>query len=703
MRKKLYHILAISLCLSYSKESFASSDFSAMSLEDLLNIEVTSASQQKEPIKETPVPITVITSDMIQNLGAKNLKDLLITYVPGITYAQDHNEINIAMRGIYASSQQKILIMLDGHRLNSRAYSESNPDFSISLEKIKQIEILRGPASSLYGNVALTAVINIITKSGKDIDGFNVNAGTGSYNQKKLGFTYGKEFDNQHDLVMWGNYYESDGQKIDISKDKDYSDKPQDGYALLDAVKNRPAYDLGLKYKFGDLSILANATNSHYIAPFSDGGDTGENYKYDEYRVFGGVGSGITSQKSHLELKYQKDLSELSSFNVTLYNDYNDIKASLITDPSIKGLGFINWNEYSLGGIAQASQKYDFLGKGDLLAGVQIDHMNLYDSSFPAGKNGDYDSFKDTKDKRLLDLGTETIYSGFSQLKHRVFDDKLIFNLGARYDEKVRKEGENVRALSPRLAVIWLPSDIFELKTSYSSSFVDAPYWYRYNSLPTYSGSRNLKPEHLSSIQLTPTFKFFQGSLINTTNFFYNDLYDFIYRDPKAGANDPKYRNAGSLKSLGAENEFAYIQEAYKIRLNATYQQVLSAKDYPITGSEINNVPSFTSNFIFDFKPLKGIYDNFDLNFNARYLSSQASPLINVNKGSEKINNLSNRVDQALILNAGFRVTEPWFNKLTLDGRVYNLLDSQYLQGGSTPFPYPQTGRWFLFNLNYNF
>lgn len=702
MTKKVFFTLAISLLINSQLKSF-SKDLSSMSLEELLNVEVTSASQQAEPLRETPVPVTVITSDMIQNLGAKSLRDVLITYVPGITNVQDHNEINVAMRGVYASSQQKILIMLDGHRLNSRVYSESNPDFSLSLEKIKQIEILRGPASSLYGNVALTAVINIITKDGKDIDGFNITGGLGSYNQKKLGFTYGKSFDPEHDLVMWGNYYESDGQKIELSKDKDYSDKPQDGYALLDAVKNKPAYDLGLKYKFGNLSILANSTNSHYVAPYSDGGDTGENYKYDEYRTLGGISSGISSQKSHFELKYQNQISESSNFNVSLYNDYNDLKAGLITDPSIKGLGFINWNEYSLGGIAQASHKYDFLGKGDLLAGVQIDYMNLYDSSFPAGKNGDYDSFKDTTSKRLLDLGTETIYSGFSQLKHKVLDDKLIFNLGIRYDEKFRREGENVRAVSPRLAVIWLPSDFFELKSSYSKSFVDAPYWYRYNSLPTYSGSRNLKPELLSAVQLTPTFKFFQGTLVNTTNIFYNELNDFIYRDPKAGTNDPKYRNAGELKSIGAENELSYIQEAYKIRLNATYQSVLSAKDYPTTGSEINNIPNLTSNFIFDFKPLKGIYDNLDLNFNARYIGSQASPLINVNKGSEKINNLSNRVEQAIILNAGFRLTEPWFNKITLDGRVYNILDSQNFQGGSTPFPYQQTGRWFLFNMNYNF
>ncbi len=126
-----------------------SNDLYDMDLETLMNFKVISASQIEEPIKETPVPVTIITDEMIVKSGAKNLRDLLILYVPGITLVQDHNEMNFAMRGVYASSQQKILILLDGHRLNSRSYSESNPDYSISLEKIKQIEVLRGPASSL--------------------------------------------------------------------------------------------------------------------------------------------------------------------------------------------------------------------------------------------------------------------------------------------------------------------------------------------------------------------------------------------------------------------------------------------------------------------------------------------------------------------------------------------------------------------------
>ena len=66
--------------------------------------------------------------------------------MPGLNIIDCNDDINIAMRGIYSSTQEKILIMLNGHRLNSYATNTAAPDFSISLENVKQIEVLRGPA-----------------------------------------------------------------------------------------------------------------------------------------------------------------------------------------------------------------------------------------------------------------------------------------------------------------------------------------------------------------------------------------------------------------------------------------------------------------------------------------------------------------------------------------------------------------------------
>ena len=156
-------------------------DYFALSIEQLLEIEVNSASGVTEQLTETPTPVSVITEQMIKQSGVNSLRDLLTLYIPNFTQVQDHNEYNVAFRGVYTSSQQKFLVLLNGHRLNSRAYAMASPDLSIALEKIKHIEVLRGPGSSVHGNAALTSVINIVAKSGAELEGARMSAEVGNH------------------------------------------------------------------------------------------------------------------------------------------------------------------------------------------------------------------------------------------------------------------------------------------------------------------------------------------------------------------------------------------------------------------------------------------------------------------------------------------------------------------------------------------
>ena len=110
---------------------------------------VTTASNISESLDEVPVPTTLITEEMIAASGGRNLQEVLAAYVPGISLVDCNNDINVSMRSIHSSTQEKMLFMLNGHRLNSYLTNTAAPDFSISLEKVKQIEVLRGPASSL--------------------------------------------------------------------------------------------------------------------------------------------------------------------------------------------------------------------------------------------------------------------------------------------------------------------------------------------------------------------------------------------------------------------------------------------------------------------------------------------------------------------------------------------------------------------------
>lgn len=223
---------------------------------------ITTASQQAETPEEAPVPVTLITEQMIRDCGARNLQEVLCTYVPGMI-AVEGAEANVAMRGIYTELQGKILVMLNGHRLNSHATNSEALDFRTSLDKVKQIEVLRGPSSSLYGNVALTAVVNIITKTGYDVDGIQVSGGYGSGEAYSASLLYGKRSINT-DITLWANLYSAKGEKrnVGVGDDDLYGYFVRPGYMYLGGYNKKPSFDLGMTAQYKDFKFLFNIQHS---------------------------------------------------------------------------------------------------------------------------------------------------------------------------------------------------------------------------------------------------------------------------------------------------------------------------------------------------------------------------------------------------------------------------------------------------------
>ena len=219
---------------------------------------ITTASRQAETIEEAPVPVTLITDEMIRHSGAQTLQEALCLFVPGMTVAEGM-ESNIAMHGVYSTAQDKILIMVDGHRLNSSSTNAEAPDFRTNLDKVKQIEVLRGPASSLYGNVALTAVVNIITYKGAELNGARISGTAGSQNSFGGSMVVGGG-NNVVDIMGWGSIYNTQGFAHDVNN----------GYGgntrlYSHATSGRPSYDIGIKGRWQDFTIGINLQRSKRV------------------------------------------------------------------------------------------------------------------------------------------------------------------------------------------------------------------------------------------------------------------------------------------------------------------------------------------------------------------------------------------------------------------------------------------------------
>lgn len=219
---------------------------------------ITTASRQAETIEEAPVPVTLITDEMIRHSGAQTLQEVLCLFVPGMTIAEGM-ESNIAMHGVYSLAQDKILIMVDGHRLNSSSTNAEAPDFRTSLDKVKQIEVLRGPASSLYGNVALTAVVNIITYKGAELNGARISGIAGSQHSFGGSMVVGGG-NNVVDIMGWGSIYNTQGFVHEVNNE--FGGKTK---LYSHATSGKPCYDIGIKGRWQDFTIGINMQRSKRV------------------------------------------------------------------------------------------------------------------------------------------------------------------------------------------------------------------------------------------------------------------------------------------------------------------------------------------------------------------------------------------------------------------------------------------------------
>jgi len=677
---------------------------------------VTTASSQAESINEAPVPVTVITREMIDQLSNnKSLGQILATFVPGLNEVSAYTISNVAMHGIYTSSQEKILVMENGHRLNMRATNNGKLDYAISTEKIDHIEILRGPASSLYGNVALTAVVNIITKNGREVNGVKGKYGYGSYGTHRADFIAGTTLLDA-DVMAWASIYTSQGKKVDIPKGSDYSMSKHDGYAYIGGYEGKPSYDIGFNIKLKDFNFMVNLKNGKQVPQYSWYGTT---YDYDAYRTIEGNKPGYSISEKHLELGYTKEFGKVN-FNISTYGDwYNLQNYQPVTDDSMvvtilddnglpakdaegqpikkKYAGIfqnLTFQEYTIGAMAKADANYT-LGNmnGNILLGSQFEYFKLSSNDFLMGEGFTkiYATFPESRN--ILHVGSEKSFSAFIQDKH-FFTKELILNAGLRYDYKFRANGKSVSALSPRVAFIYFPNEAFTTKLSFSRAFVDAPYYTRHNTSNGARGSEDLMPEYMSAIQLDFMGKIDSWHLNYDVNIFYNNLTDLVVNNPSTDPSTPKYINSGSLKVAGAEAELSFNIPTFRIDANLTYQRPLEAEDYYYTDHKIYSIPAFTANLICS-KRLMNIRNHLlwlaaGFKFGTKTLNKANSNV----SGSEDFELSGNA-----IVDLGIKYSYRDAIQLSLD--CDNLFDRSYYVGGSFYVPYRAQGRTMMATVSF--
>ena len=156
-------------------------DLTTASLEDLLNIEVTSVSKKEEKLFQSAAAVYVITQEEIRRSGLTSIPELL-RLVPGLDVARiDGSKWAVSSRGFNNRFANKLLVLIDGRSVytpeTAGVYWEAQ---DVLLEDVERIEVIRGPGGTLWGANAVNGVINIITKDSRDTQGGLVTARAGT-------------------------------------------------------------------------------------------------------------------------------------------------------------------------------------------------------------------------------------------------------------------------------------------------------------------------------------------------------------------------------------------------------------------------------------------------------------------------------------------------------------------------------------------
>lgn len=187
-------------------------DLTALDLDALMNIEITSVSKRAEPLFQAAAAVSVLTGDEIRRSGARNLPEAL-RRVPGLTVARiaDINTYVVSSRGFANRLSDKLEVLVDGRSLYTPLFSGVFWDTAeLPMADIERIEVIRGPGATLWGTNAINGVINVVTRSAADTHGGMVNAAAGTHEPNSATLRTGTAVGDSGDVRLYVRHLERD-------------------------------------------------------------------------------------------------------------------------------------------------------------------------------------------------------------------------------------------------------------------------------------------------------------------------------------------------------------------------------------------------------------------------------------------------------------------------------------------------------------
>ncbi|UII33180.1 TonB-dependent receptor plug domain-containing protein [Fulvivirga ulvae] len=283
-------LLSFGLLAQQQEDRYSPTALKALSIEDLMSIEVISVTRRPEKLTESASAIQVITSKEILKYGATNIPEAL--YLAGnLQVAQKGSHSwGVSARGFNTELANKLLVRMDGRTVYTPLFSGvfwDRQDYL--LEDLDQIEVVSGPGGTLWGANAVNGVINITTKSAEETQGLYIQGAIGTEIEALAGLRYGGEINRDVHYRVYTKYSKRDESVFPDSIDaNDAWDIIQGGFRM-DADKGNShftfqgdVYNSSLGLTFGEESeVLGGNILARFIHVFADSSEVRLQTYYD--------------------------------------------------------------------------------------------------------------------------------------------------------------------------------------------------------------------------------------------------------------------------------------------------------------------------------------------------------------------------------------------------------------------------------------
>jgi outer membrane receptor protein involved in Fe transport len=546
--KKLLAWLLFDLFYAFSIPSYATDEVleSIYDNEDFLYI----ATGRKQTVSQAPAVASIISAKTIRQIGARDIDEVLET-IPGlhVSYASGGYNPIYQIRGITSSVNSQVLMLINGTPItNVFAGDRSQAWGGMPVENISRIEVIRGPGSAIYGADAFAGTINIITKNSTEIDGLEIGASAGSFDEYRGWLQYGGSIAGW-DAAFSAQVLDTHGQHEKV--DADFQ-------TLLDTNPflgtNASLAPDGVNLGRQSLDTRIDLSNDEWQIRLG----------YQRRQIGSGAGlfqaldtaGEANSRRYNADVTYiNTDFSENWDFKAqySFFNTITTTNAMLLPPGTNTGAGV-----FPNGIIAQPdvhehhnridlSSFYTGLKNHDIRVGTGFHHQDQYKieemknyvpfgaALIPLG------SLMDVTDTAPFNQEkTRKIYYGFIQDAWDFVPDWTL-TAGLRYDHY----SDFGSTVNPRLALVWQTNYRLTSKLLYGRSFRAPSFAEQFNiNNPVAVGNPDLDPEVIDTYELAFDYAATNDLKIGF-NIFYYQMDDIIRFDPTTANNTGKQTGHG--------------------------------------------------------------------------------------------------------------------------------------------------------------